>query len=113
MMKELEFNCWNVIPDVISGIFPRLMPPIGEPIPAKKCEQKLETRTFYIVPVCDPEEKQKKFIVVRANECTEAEVAIVWRAKNGEVRTMQKRLPAQSAGVWRDVRSVAGAFAGA
>lgn len=81
MNKELEFNCWIVIPDVISGLFHRLMPPVGKPLRARKCTQKLEARTFYIVPVYDPEEKRRKRIAVRANECWEAEVTVSVRRK--------------------------------
>lgn len=81
MSKELEYNCWIVIPDVLEGLFPWLMPPVGKPLRAKKCAQKLEARTFYIVPVYDPEEKRDKRIAVRANECWEAEVTVCVRRK--------------------------------
>lgn len=81
MMGELELNCWIVVPNVISGLFPRLMPPVGKPLRAKKCTQNLDRRTFYIVPVYDPEEKRDKRIAVRANECWEAEVTVCVRRK--------------------------------
>lgn len=81
MNKELEFNCWIVIPDVLEGLFPWLMPPLGKPLRARKCEKKLEARTFYIVPVHDPEEKREKRIAIRANECLEAEVTVSVRRK--------------------------------
>lgn len=29
-------NTWIVIPDIISGLYPRLMPELGKPIRAKK-----------------------------------------------------------------------------
>ena len=33
-------NTWIVIPDIISGLYPRLMPELGKPIRAKKYPQK-------------------------------------------------------------------------
>lgn len=81
MSEKLECNCWIVIPDVIDGIFQRLMPKTEKPLRAKKCKQRLVNRTFYIVPVYDAEEKKEKRIVVRESECWEAEVTVSVRRK--------------------------------
>ena len=81
MSRELEYNCWIVIPDVLEGLFPWLMPPVGKPLRARKCAQNLVSRTFFIVPVYDPKEKRNKRIVVRAKECWEAEVTVSVRRK--------------------------------
>lgn len=51
-MKE---ECWIVIPDIISGLYPWLMPELGKPIRAKKYPQKNKNMTFYLVSVRDPE----------------------------------------------------------
>ena len=78
-MKEQEV--FIVIPEPISGLFPRLMPELGEPIRARKYPQKMQSKTFYLVSVMDPEDGQKKKIVVRAPECWEAEVTVQVRRK--------------------------------
>ena len=62
-MKE---ECWIVIPDIISGLYPWLMPELGKPIRAKKYPQKNKNMTFYLVSVRDPEEGRDKKIVIRA-----------------------------------------------
>lgn len=48
-------NTWIVIPDIISGLYPRLMPELERPIRAKKYPQKNKNMTFYLVSVRDPE----------------------------------------------------------
>lgn len=68
-------NTWIVIPDIISGLYPRLMPELGKPIRAKKYPQKNKNMTFYLVSVRD------KKIVIRAPECWEAEVTVQVRRK--------------------------------
>lgn len=54
-------NTWIVIPDIISGLYPRLMPELGKPIRAKKYPQKNKNMTFYLVSVRDPEEGMNNF----------------------------------------------------
>lgn len=70
-----------VIPEPLSGLFPRLMPTLGKPIRARKYAQRYENKTFYITEVEDPENGEKKKIVVRAPECWEAEVTVTYRRK--------------------------------
>lgn len=77
-MKE---ECWIVIPDIISGLYPWLMPELGKLIRAKKYPQKNKNMTFYLVSVRDPEEGRDKKIVIRAPECWEAEVTVQVRRK--------------------------------
>ena len=77
-MKE---ECWIVIPDIISGLYPRLMPELGKPIRAKKYPQKMKNKTFYLVSVKDPEDGRWKIITVREPECWEAEVTVQVRRK--------------------------------
>lgn len=67
-----------VIPEPLP-IFPRLMPKLGTPIRARKFPSRM--RTFYLIPVYDPEEKREKTISVYENECWEAEVRIQVRRK--------------------------------
>ena len=74
-------NTWIVIPDIISGLYPRLMPELGKPIRAKKYPQKNKNMTFYIIVREDPEEGRDKKIVIRASECWEAEVTVQVRRK--------------------------------
>ena len=69
-----------VIPEPLP-IFPRLMPKLGKSIRARKYPQNLGYKTFYITEVEDPEDGQKKKIVVRAPECWEAEVTVTVRRK--------------------------------
>lgn len=64
----MKGECWIVIPDIISGLYPRLMPELGKPIRAKKYPQKNKNMTFYLVSVRDP-------------ECWEAEVTVQVRRK--------------------------------
>lgn len=78
-MKEQEV--FIVIPEPISGLFPRLMPPLGKLIRARKYPQKMQCKTFYLVSTHDPEEGKDKKIVVRASECWEAEVTVQVRRK--------------------------------
>lgn len=47
-----------VIPEPLSGLFPRLMPELGKPIRARKFPSRM--RTFYLIPVYDPEEKRER-----------------------------------------------------
>ena len=74
-------NTWIVIPDIISGLYPRLMPELGKPIRAKKYPQKNKNMTFYIIVREDPEEGRDKKIVIRAPECWGAEVTVQVRRK--------------------------------
>lgn len=77
----MKGECWIVIPDIISGLYPWLMPELGKPIRAKKYPQKNKNMTFYLVSVHDPEEGRDKKIVIRAPECWEAEVTVQVRRK--------------------------------
>ena len=44
-------NTWIVIPDIISGLYPRLMPELGKPIRAKKYPQKNYGRRAEIIDI--------------------------------------------------------------
>lgn len=77
----MKNDVFIVIPEPISGLFPRLMPEIGKPIRAKKYPQKNKNMTFYLVSVYDPEEQREKTITVRSPECWEAEVTVKVRRK--------------------------------
>ena len=77
----MKNDVFIVIPEPISGLFPRLMPEIGKPIRAKKYPQKNKNMTFYLVSVRAPEEGRDKKIVIRAPECWEAEVTVQVRRK--------------------------------
>lgn len=68
-----------VIPEPLSGLFPRLMPEMRMPIRARKVLQR--KGPFYLVTVYDPEEQKDKIIVVREPECWEAEVTVQVRRK--------------------------------
>lgn len=97
-------NTWIVIPDIISGLYPRLMPELGKPIRAKKYPQKNKNMTFYLVSVHDPEEGRDKKIVIRAPECWEAEVTVQVRRKTGS----GKNTPDHAAGIARDANRAVG-----
>lgn len=77
----MKNDVFIVIPEPISGLFPRLMPEIGKPIRAKKYPQRNKNMTFYLVSVYDPEEQREKTITVRSPECWEAEVTVQVRRK--------------------------------
>lgn len=69
MMKQ-GVEAWIVIPKPLP-IFPRLMPKLGAPIRAKKYQQKMKNKTFYLVSVKDPEDGRWK-ITGRKRFCEDA-----------------------------------------
>lgn len=75
----MKNDVFIVIPKPPPGLFPRLVPELGKPIRARKFPSR--TKTFYLFPVYDPEEKREKTISVYENECWEAEVTVTVRRK--------------------------------
>ena len=79
MMKQ-GIEVWIVIPGPIP-VYPRLMPKLRTPLRARTYPQKMQTKTFYLVSVTDPEDGRRKIITVREPECWEAEVTVQVRRK--------------------------------